>query len=103
MSLRAIIREAAEADIAEAALWYQNQQSGLGEDFVSEIRAAITSAAENPRRYRRLRRRPEVRRVLTHRFPYRVFFVLRPDAIIVFRVLHGTRHDREWKTTVPGN
>jgi hypothetical protein len=27
--------------------------------------------------------------------------VLRPDAIVVFRVLHGARHEREWKTTIP--
>jgi hypothetical protein len=42
----------------------------------------------------RPRRRPEIRRVLVRRFPYRVFFFLLPDAIVVFRVLHGARHDR---------
>jgi toxin ParE1/3/4 len=103
MIRRLIIREAAEADISAAALWYQKQRAGLGDEFVNEVDAAIKSAAANPRKYRRLRRRPEVRRVLTRRFPYRVFFVLRPDAIVVFRVLHGARHEREWKKTIPGN
>jgi len=39
---------------------------------------------------------PTVRRILTRRFPYRVFFIVRLDAIIVFAVLHAARHDRVW-------
>ena len=44
-----------------------------------------------------MRRNPLVRRVLTRRFPYRVFFIVRPDAIVVFAVVHAARHDRVWK------
>ncbi len=101
MSYRLIIRDAAEADIAEGAVWYEEQQPGLGDEFIAEIQAAVEGAVANPRQYPRLRRKPEVRRVLTRRFPYRIFFVVRPDAIIVFRVLHGARHDREWKMKLP--
>ena len=97
MSRRIIIRAEAEADISAAAIWYQKQQSGLGDEFLIGIQTAIESAAANPRQYPRLRRKPEVRRVMAKRFPYRLFFVLRPDAIVVFRVLHSARHDREWK------
>ena len=101
--LRVIIRAEAEADLTDAALWYESQQSGLGDEFLIEMGAAVASAAENPFRYPCLRRGPEVRRVLTKRFPYRVFFIHRADAIVVFRVLHGARHDREWKSHVPKN
>jgi toxin ParE1/3/4 len=97
MNRRLIIRDEAEADIAEAALWYHDRTPGLGDEFLAEVRAAIQRAVKNPLAHRRLRRRPEVRRVLTTRFPYRVFYILRPDAIVVFRVLHGARHDREWR------
>jgi len=100
MTRRLIIRAQAEADISQAALWYHNQLPRLAEEFMAEVDAAIGRAVANPFLYRRLRRRPEVRRVLTRRFPYRVFFVLRPDAIVVFRVLHAARHDREWRTSV---
>ena len=96
MSHRLIILPEAEADVTAAATWFQDQRSGLGEEFLAEVHAAIESAADNPRQYPRLRRRPEVRRVLIKRFPYRIFFVLRPDAVVVFRVLHSARHDREW-------
>jgi len=50
-----------------------------------------------------LRRKPEVRRALVGRFPYRIFFVVRPEAIVMFRVLHSARHDREWKKNVPNS
>jgi plasmid stabilization system protein ParE len=101
MSYRLIIRNEAESDITDAAVWYQNQQVGLGEEFVSEIQTAVQSASTNPRQYPRLRRKPEVRRALVGRFPYRIFFVVRPEAIVVFRVLHSARHDREWKKSLP--
>ena len=101
MSLRLIIRDDAETDITDAAMWYETKRSGLGEEFLAEIQAAIESAADNPRQYRRLRRQPEVRRVPTRRFPFRVFFILTPEALVVFRVLHSARHDREWKRAVP--
>ncbi len=101
MSHRVIIRIEAEVDITDAAVWYERQQSGLGHDFIAEIESTIASAAENPFRYPCLRRNPEVRRALVRRFPYRVFFIRGSDAIIVFRVLHGARHDREWNSNVP--
>jgi plasmid stabilization system protein ParE len=101
MSNRLIIRVEAEADITDGVVWYQNQQAGLGEQFLAEVEVAIQKAVANPRHHPRLRRVPEVRRILLERFPFRVFFVVRTDAIIVFRVLHSARHDREWKKSVP--
>ena len=101
MTYRLIIRIEAEVDITDAAIGYQNQEAKLGEEFVAEIHASIESALVNPRQFPRLRRNPDVRRILTNRFPYRIFFVLRPDALIVFRVLHSSRHDREWRKNLP--
>ena len=97
---RVIIRSEAEADITDAAIWYQSRQSGLGHEFLAEIESAIASAARNPFRFPCFRRKPEVRRVLTKRFPYRVFFIRRSDAIVVFRILHSARHDRHWKSDI---
>ena len=78
MPHRLIIRASAEAEITDAVIWYQHQQAGLGQEFLTELQTALDSAVANPRQYPRLRRKPEVRRVLTGRFPYRVFFVVGP-------------------------
>jgi len=96
-----LVRAAAEFDISKAALWYHAQQPELGDEFEAEVHAAIKRAAASPRQYLRIQRRPEIRLVLTRRFPYCVYFIVRPDSIIVFRVLHTARDDREWKRGVP--
>jgi toxin ParE1/3/4 len=103
MTHRVIIRIEAEVDITDAAVWYEGRQPGLGNEYLAAVESAIAAAAANPFRYPRLRRNPEVRRLLTDRFPYRVFFIRRIDDIVVFRVLHGARSDREWKSSVPPN
>jgi hypothetical protein len=49
MSYRLRIRLAAEADVAEAAQWYNERQLGLGEKFVREVDQAIVRILKNPR------------------------------------------------------
>lgn len=97
MSRRLIVRAEAEADLTEAVLWYDEREAGLGLELTLEVRAAIGRAVENPPHHLLLRHRPEVRRVLARRFPYRIFFIVREDAIVVFAVLHAARHDRHWR------
>jgi toxin ParE1/3/4 len=97
MNRRLIIRQEAEADLTAAATWYENQERGLGLELLVEVYSAIARALKNPESFTRVRRHPPVRRVLTRRFPYRVFFIVRTDAMIIFAVLHAARHDRVWK------
>jgi len=42
----------AVADITRAAEWYDDQQPGLGDEFVVEVDAVIKSLPKNPRRLR---------------------------------------------------
>jgi len=102
VSRRLIVRPEGEADITEAAMWYEEQVAGLGLELIREVGLAVGRAVEAPLLFPLLRRRPEVRRVLTRRFPYRVFFIVRPDAIIVFGVIHAARHDRHWRGRLAG-
>lgn len=97
MSRRLIVRPEAEDDLAEAVGWYDEREPGLGAALVAEVGQALNRMAVNPLAFRVIRRRPEVRRALLQRFPYRVIFLLRDEAIIVFAVLHSARHDRRWK------
>ena len=97
MSRRLIVRAEAEFDIPEAAVWYESREPGLGLQVIAEISAAIHRALQNSLGYLRLRKHPHVRRVLVAGFPYRVFYIVRADAIVVFAVIHAARHDRQWK------
>lgn len=97
MNRHLIVRPEAETDITGAAVWYDSRDPGLGLDLISEIHSAIARAIKSPESFTRVRGNPTVRRVFTRRFPYRVFFIVRPDAIVVFVVIHAARRDRVWK------
>jgi len=94
MSYRRLIPSLAERDITEAALWYERQQSGLGEKFLQQVDAAIGRVLENPFAYPIIRRRHEMRRVLTRQFPYRIFYSLEGDTVVIHAVLHASRSER---------
>jgi len=61
------LREEAEVDLSEAAIWYQQQQRGLGYEFLDEVLELSQSIKDHPLAYPIVHR--EVRRALTHRFP----------------------------------
>ncbi len=100
MKRRLIIRPEAEADIIAAAVWYEERERGLGLEFTAEMKAAIESAFQTPLAYLQLRDTPHVRRMLLTRFPYRVFYIVRSEAVVVFAVLHAAQHERHWKRRV---
>ena len=94
MNWRVIIRPNAEADLAEAQAWYESQRAGLGDELLNEIRRAVSLLADDPERrpfyYR------DFRRLLTRRFPYKLFYRVEGDRVIVFRILHAKRkHQRQ--------
>ena len=97
MNLRLIVRPEAEADILEAALCYESREPGLGLEVTAEIHAAIDRALENPMAYLLLRKYPHVRRVLARRFPYRIFYTVKSDVLVVFAILHAPRDERYWQ------
>ena len=97
MTWRLIVREEAEADIPEAALWYEGARSGLGADFVGEVRRSLQWVQLHPEVLSTIRRKPLVRRILTRRFPYRIFYFVRSDTVVVFAVLHAARDEGTWR------
>lgn len=92
MSWRVILRPRAEADLSEAARWYESQRQQLGSQFLDEINRVLRLLEGAPERqpvyYRGFRR------MRTHRFPYKLFYRIEGDNVIVFRVLHAKRDHR---------
>lgn len=62
------LREEAENDLTEAAVWYQQQQPGLGHEFLDEALALLQSIQDRPLSYPIVYR--EARRALISRFPF---------------------------------
>ena len=89
MKWRVLIRPRAETDLTTAQNWYEKQKSGLGSEFREEISQCVRILEEHPERrpiyYR------DFRRLLTRRFPYRIFYRIEGKVVVVFRVLHVRR------------
>jgi plasmid stabilization system protein ParE len=71
----------ADAEIREAAAWYERQRVGLGIEFIAAIDAAVQRIRQQPQRYSRLETLPEeenIRRLLLDRFPYAVIYESAP-------------------------
>ena len=94
--MNVIFRPQAVEDVVEAAAWYEAHASGLGDQLIDEILDATRRAQENPELCRIVYREGGIRRVLTNRFPYRIFFSVVGETLYVQAVLHGARHDRRW-------
>ena len=89
MKWRLVIRPRAETDLREARKWYENQRAGLGAEFLAEIDATIQALIRDPQRHPVYYR--GFRRVVARRFPYKLFYRVEDDEIIVFRILHVRR------------
>jgi plasmid stabilization system protein ParE len=95
---RLVSEPQADLDIEAAFQWYEKEQSGLGLEFLDELRAAYNRIVEGPFKYPHLR--SGVRRALVRRFPYVVYFALEPTVIVVLAVLHASRDPAEWQRRI---
>lgn len=97
MSYRLVVRPKVDDDLWEAEAWYEQQQVGLGQRFLRVVRETIASLPDNPFIYPVRDQRSQVRWAYPHRFPYLIIFRVIRDTVVVYAVVHATRHDRHWK------
>ena len=89
---------ASDADIEAAFEWYESEQPGLGLEFLDEVRAAYARILDGPFKYQELR--SGIRRAITRRFPYAIYFSVEDDRIVVIAVLDTARDPAEWQLRV---
>lgn len=69
----------------------------LGLEFLDEVRRSLQQVAEQPELYPPMHRK--TRRVLTHRFPFGMFYRVAAGFIVVVSVMHGAKcliYFRNW-------
>jgi len=92
VSGRVSLRPAARADLEQAHDSYEEHCAGLGDEFLAAVAEALLRLEANPENFPLYYR--GFRRILTHRFPYKLFFRIEGDAVIVFRILHGAQNHK---------
>ena len=86
---------AVDADVEAAFDWYEEEEPGLGFEFLEELRAAYHRILDHPFGYQDLR--SGIRRALTHRFPYAIYFSVEGEAVVIVAVLSTARDPAEWQ------
>ena len=85
----------ADAEMMDAAVFYESQQQDLGKRFLSVVQDSLNHIQINPHIYPVIHL--EVRRCITKTFPFYVLFRTMPDQIVIMAVMHQKRHPDYWK------
>ena len=79
----------------EAAHWYENREANLALRFVGEVEGAIRGILAAPDRCRIIDE--DVRRRLTHVFPYSILYTIEPEFVFIVAVAHCAREPGYWR------
>ena len=85
----------ADQELEGAALWYEQRQPGLGDDFMDEFERTLRRIVAEPERWRRIR--GENRKLNFHRFPYAIVYGVRGEILYIKAVMHLHRRPYYWQ------
>jgi len=85
--------------MAEQFDWYEQRKTGLGYEFLDEVRSVLQKIQENPLRYAEVYRK--TRRALVRRFPFKVFYLFEAEMVWIIGVIHARRDVKRWQHRVP--
>jgi plasmid stabilization system protein ParE len=83
------------AEYEDAARYYAEHQPSLELRFIENVENAIIRILESPLAWRIFD--GEVRRCLTHVFPYAVLYTIEPDYVLIIAVMHCRREPGYWR------
>ena len=89
-----LVDEAA-ADIQEARRWYRRQRSELANRFIAAVASRLRAIEVYPEAQPRVH--GSLRRVLLHRFPYALLYIIDEEAIVVIGCFHTARDPSAWQ------
>jgi plasmid stabilization system protein ParE len=89
----------AEEELAEAAAWYEAKRTGLGVELIAVVDRAFEEIADAPLALW-CDDRPYRGKIVT-RFPYKIFFRVEGETVLVMAVAHASRRPGYWAERSP--
>ncbi len=86
-------------EISSAALWFDSQRAGLGDEFWRSVDAMLTQIEENPLRFAKSEfatSEIDLRFAVVRRFQYVIHFAIQADEVQVVAVAHAARQPGYW-------
>jgi len=93
--MRYIFHPKALLEYEEAALYYRAISRDLAASFVKSVEEGITEILERPFAWPAVE--DDVRRHLTKRFPFGIYYDVQGDYILILAVMHMSRKPGYWK------
>ena len=93
--MKARFTSAAETELLVAVKFYEEAENGLGARFLDEVEATVERILAHPEAWARMS--PRTRRCRTHRFPFGIFYQIRPDEILILSVMDLRSNPKRWE------
>ena len=97
--MRVAIHPEAEQELSAAALWYEERQMGLGDDFADAFETTLHRILREPARWRVFQ--GDNRKLNFHRFPYALVYSQQGETIFLKAVMHLHRRPFYWRDRKP--
>jgi toxin ParE1/3/4 len=92
-------------EISQAAVWFDRQRSGLGNEFWLAVDSMFSRIEENPQVFSKSEfAAPDVdlRFAVVRRFNYVVHFLIELNEVQIVSVAHGSRRPGHWLRRIKG-
>ena len=81
-------------EILEAAVWYDDQRDGLGDELILNFEASLNTILRNPFAYQL--RFKDLRLVNISRFPFQIIYYVEKNLVTVIAFHHSKKSTRHW-------
>lgn len=89
---------AALTEYAEAVKFYAERRVDTAQAFINAVEDAIFRIVESPKRWIIIDE--DIRRCLTHKFPYAILYTIEDEVILILAFMHCNREPGYWKERV---
>jgi toxin ParE1/3/4 len=100
--VRLVLHPEAHTELQAAAVWYDEQRLGLGDEFVADANATFSRLAATPQHFPTWpglhEAEPPVCRALLSKFPYVVACEVHDEYVLVLAITHVRRRPLYWLT-----
>jgi plasmid stabilization system protein ParE len=93
--VKLVVQPEAEADIVNAADWYDDQSRSIRQKFLDHVENALHVIEQHPHRYQKIFR--QVRRVMVREFPYALLYIASDSEVNVIACSHCSRDPKRWQ------
>jgi hypothetical protein len=92
--MKLILVELAKRELHEAMIYYDEQESGLGNEFIDEVNLGFSQILKHPEAWPYIYN--SIRALRVARFDFRIVYSIAENEIIVVAICHCTRRPFYW-------